>query len=259
MKLLRFALLACLAMLGFTVTRDPQAATPQVTYFSYQGQLDSSGALANGTFTMTFKLFDALTGGNQIALAQGQVHVVNGLFTVAIDYGQIFEGTQYWLDITVNGETLTPRQRVNTTPVAQYALSAPNGVTSITASPTNSQWLWNSSYTFRPQPLLGLSYYTRYYDIAVPGLTQDILDHGTVQVFFTPDTSAPNNWAPLPFSFVDFSTAFNYRVVYTTTVGSVRLHFFLEKLQDSATLPQLSVFSIATYTFKVVTTPGTGG
>jgi len=37
-----------------------------MTAFSYQGQLHDGGTNANGTYTMFFKLFDAVSSGNQI-------------------------------------------------------------------------------------------------------------------------------------------------------------------------------------------------
>lgn len=51
----------------------------------------------------------------------------NGVFTVALDFGDLFMGTNYWLDIAVrtNGTaeftTLTPRQAITASPYALYA------------------------------------------------------------------------------------------------------------------------------------------
>ena len=45
--------------------------------------------------------------------------VSDGLFTVQLDFGAAaFNGDTRWLEITVNGTLLTPRQRVNATPYA---------------------------------------------------------------------------------------------------------------------------------------------
>lgn len=254
------ALLArCLALFAAWAAPCAIAATPQGTAFTYQGQLDASGALVSGTYTMTFKLFDAASGGNQIGLIQQPVTVVNGLFSADLDYGRVFTGSQYWLDITVNGQTLSPRQQVNVAPVAQYALAAPNGVASYTASPTNAQWLWNDLYPFNTSTNSYTQYFTRYYDFAVPALTQDILDNGTVQVFFTPFLYDMNQWTPLPYRFLAIGSAFNYVFAFTTSPGRVRLHYFFEPIQTGATLPTLSTYSLPTYKFKVVLTSGKAG
>ena len=104
------------------------ASTPQFTSFTYQGKLSANGQPANGTFNMTFKLYDAATSGNLVgsvysALAQP---VVNGVFTIDLGFpGVPFNGQQYWIQATVAGQDLLPRQPINSVPVALYALSSP--------------------------------------------------------------------------------------------------------------------------------------
>jgi len=89
------------------------------TTFTYQGQLNESGAPANGSYSMRFKLFDALAGGNQI----GSTFIINpkvvadGLFAAELDFGaQDFSTGQHWLEIIVYGDTLAPRQAVTGSP-----------------------------------------------------------------------------------------------------------------------------------------------
>src|ERR1700722_12168926 len=117
-------------------------ADPQSTSFTYQGNLTANGAPENGNVDLTFALFDAETGGNQVGTTQsiGQFPVVNGRFTVDLDFPGAFYGTQLWLEVTVGGQTMLPRQAVNTVPVAQYALSGVMGPTGATGAtgPTGS-------------------------------------------------------------------------------------------------------------------------
>src|SRR5579863_6898220 len=79
------------------------SARAQSTVVTYQGRLAQNGAAANGTFDLKFSLFDAVTNGNQIGgtVEMATVAVTNGLFTVGIDFGPVFSGTNYWLDIAV--------------------------------------------------------------------------------------------------------------------------------------------------------------
>jgi hypothetical protein len=69
---------------------------------------------------MTFSLYDAATGGTLIAGPLGaSVEVVNGTFTVNPDFSaDAFDGDQRWLEITVDGTTLAPRQEVTAAPYA---------------------------------------------------------------------------------------------------------------------------------------------
>ena len=128
------ALLAALMLSTATLDLAAQTQT-QRTAFTYQGQLNASGALPTGLYQFTFTLYDAPVGGNPIAgatpLAQS-IQVINGLFTTDLDFGQIFDGAQYWLEIKVgtsldNEEPLSDRQPINAVPVAQYALNSPAG------------------------------------------------------------------------------------------------------------------------------------
>ena len=117
--------LGCLAMLGLPA----KAAS---TEFTYQGQLRSSAALANGLFDLKFSLYDAVTAGNQIGtpVTMTNVTVTNGLFTVSLDFGtKAFSGPDRWLEISVQpagGSVFTllgTRQKLTATP---YALALPN-------------------------------------------------------------------------------------------------------------------------------------
>ncbi|MFC5488433.1 hypothetical protein [Dokdonella soli] len=142
-----YRLLALVVTLVLALT-DVHATTPQTTAFTYQGQLTNASALANGTYNITFTLFDAASGGTQIGQVPSQpILVVNGLFTADLDFGLIFGLTQYWLEVNVNGQTLAPRQRVNTTPTAQYAMIAPPLVLPFSASQADAGPLFSLTNT----------------------------------------------------------------------------------------------------------------
>jgi hypothetical protein len=106
-----------------------QAGAQGTTAFTYQGQLRDGGTNANGAYTMIFKLYDAVTSGNQIGAAiTNSPTLFNGLFSVNLDFGAgAFNGSARWLDITVsNGvaQTLSPRVQVLPSPYAQFAAVA---------------------------------------------------------------------------------------------------------------------------------------
>src|SRR5215510_384637 len=114
------------------------AAFAQTTAFIYQGKLSDGGSAPSGTviYEMQFKLFDASSGGLQqpqptpvtlnFTVAGGNaVSVVNGVFTVSLDFGAgAFPGANRFLEISVrhnSGESfvlLSPRQPVTSTPYA---------------------------------------------------------------------------------------------------------------------------------------------
>lgn len=73
------------------------------TAFTYQGRLTDGGNPANGTYDFQFKLFNAATGGTQVGstVTAHDVNVTNGLFTVQLNFGNVFDGTALWLEIGV--------------------------------------------------------------------------------------------------------------------------------------------------------------
>lgn len=129
------SLLAASLLLAFSAAY----ADPQTTAFTYQGNLTSGGQPANGSFDLTFKLFDAVTGGNQLgSITMSAFPVVNGKFTTDLDFPGQFTGEQTWVEVTVSTQILSPRQPVNTVPVAQFALSGIIGATGATG-PTGAK------------------------------------------------------------------------------------------------------------------------
>ena len=120
-------------MLTLMATQACAVTVTQGTAFTYQGQLSANGAPSGGqTYQFTFTLYDAATNGNAVGspIQQSILVGAGGLFTTDLDFGQIFNGTQYWLEIKVgttvpNEQPLAARQPINTVPVAQYALNTP--------------------------------------------------------------------------------------------------------------------------------------
>ena len=110
----------------------------QGTAFTYQGRLSNGNSPANGSYDLTFALFNVSSGGSAVAgpVATNAVAVSNGLFAVGIDFGSgVFNGTAYWLEIGVrtNGAagftTLVPRQPLSPAPYAIFAEGANLGGT----------------------------------------------------------------------------------------------------------------------------------
>ncbi len=95
------------------------------TAFTYQGKLtDSVGAPMTGPYDLTFKLFDAETGGSQVGsnVVLPGVNVSNGLFTAQLDFGaSAFSGADRWLETVVGAEVLSPRTKIAAAP---YAITA---------------------------------------------------------------------------------------------------------------------------------------
>jgi hypothetical protein len=124
-------LFAAMSLLS-SLNLQPSTAFAQGTAFTYQGRLNSGGAVANGSYDMQFTLYTTNVTGTAIArpVTNTAVAVTNGLFTTLVDFGPgVFIGTSNWLEIAVSTNaantfsTLAPRQQLTPVP---YAITAEN-------------------------------------------------------------------------------------------------------------------------------------
>ncbi len=136
-RIVRLLLLLAAISIPFPV------AHAQGTAFTYQGRLNDGAGLASGIYDLRFAIYDSSGGGAQqgALLTNSTTAVSNGLFTVALDFGNQFPGANRWLEVGVrtNGggafDTLTPRQKITATP---YAIQAANAATATIASSASS-------------------------------------------------------------------------------------------------------------------------
>ncbi|RMF38282.1 MAG: hypothetical protein D6759_01180 [Chloroflexi bacterium] len=127
-------------VVGLPLAARAQGPAPQGTMaalgtgFTYQGRLaDNNGNPLSGTYDFQFKLYDASTGGSQVGstVTKSGVSVSGGLFSVELDFGDVFDGTALWLEVAVkkpteSSYTTLGRQKLTAAP---YALGLRSGIT----------------------------------------------------------------------------------------------------------------------------------
>ncbi len=120
-RTMHFGLIGWLAL----ILASPLVAQP----FTYQGFLKDSGNPANGIYDFRFSLWTAPSGGIQVGpeLEVNDVSVQNGLFTVQLDFGAVWNGSDRYLEIVVRRDNafgywlLTPRVKITPAPYASFA------------------------------------------------------------------------------------------------------------------------------------------
>lgn len=128
----------------FTVHCLLLTVSAQTSSFTYQGKLTDAGVAANGTYDITFKLYDAFANGTQVGtdIVRDNVVVSEGAFTVDLDFGTaaFASGASRFLQIEVRPGAstgaftlLVPRQPVTSAP---YGIRATNATTADSLSPT---------------------------------------------------------------------------------------------------------------------------
>ena len=126
LKLQNIKNIVLILSIGLILTAN---AFAQTTAFTYQGRFTDASVPqpTNDTYNMQFALFDAAANGNQIGVTVTipAVQVVNGIFTVTLDYpaAASFDNSPRFLQLTVGNTVLSPRQEITSAP---YAIRARN-------------------------------------------------------------------------------------------------------------------------------------
>ncbi|MDE2490834.1 MAG: hypothetical protein KGM24_08295 [Elusimicrobia bacterium] len=129
-KLLMIALLLGVALpAAANVTFTPQSTAPPGSVpqgIDYQGRLDDNGVPVTGTQKMVFRVYDASTGGTLIWTSPAQfVDVSIGLFNavVPVPITALVGGGARYMEVEINGTTMSPRELLNSVPYALIAKS----------------------------------------------------------------------------------------------------------------------------------------
>jgi len=112
-------LVVCLAIVHLSFFASPSLADiPQV--ISYQGKVTDSGGtpVPDGSYGMRFNIYDVATGGTSLWYSGVvSVQVAGGVFSVLLGESpqpaiDLPFDEDYWLNVWIDGDTQTPRQRL---------------------------------------------------------------------------------------------------------------------------------------------------
>ncbi|XOV93142.1 MAG: hypothetical protein ACFHWX_00235 [Bacteroidota bacterium] len=116
-----------LLLLALIIALAVRAQIPET--ISFQGNLTdplTGNTIADGNYNLFFELLDDPTAGNTLWTEdQGSIPVSNGIFNVALGSISSFDPSVFtqplWLEITVNGEILSPRIEIGS---SAYSLAS---------------------------------------------------------------------------------------------------------------------------------------
>ncbi|MDO8806738.1 MAG: hypothetical protein Q7R35_20190, partial [Elusimicrobiota bacterium] len=156
---------------------SPAAAQTAPSLISFQGRLtDNLNNPLAGSYSFDFAIYAALTGGPALwTESQAGITVANGVLMAELGSSSpipdsVFSSAQRYLEITVNGTTLAPRQRLLSVPYAINALTLDGKGYSALVS-TDAAQVISGAKTFTAD--ISMSGTARVTDLAAPAAAGD--------------------------------------------------------------------------------------
>ena len=121
---------------------------------------------------------------------------------------------------------------------------------------SNADW-GVGSYVYRHGPNANTSRPARVVELEVPAITQEIYDLGMVHVYLkVPEALVgdPTAWAPLPYQYLAFGSAYHFNYAFTFNVGTLKLYYFHTTNTEGSAPPSPTNVTLADMTFKYVIT-----
>jgi hypothetical protein len=121
-----------------------------------------------------------------------------------------------------------------------------------TAFVTSAAWSYPGGWSEKQEGEQPTYYSTKYTDIPAPQITDEIVKHGMVLVYFNP--SDDGSFMPLPYRLESITHDYNFSFEYSR--GNIRVHFYYSPKRSSGPMPSLASATVKDYTFKYVIVPG---
>lgn len=178
----RFRFLTAALALATAFVAMPAAAIPDVV--SYAARVENDAGPFDGTAAVTFRIFGAATGGTALwteNVASAVVvdgDLVHDLGSVAPLDDALLDRDALFLEVTFNGETLTPRVAINAAPFALRARDAEVAEIAVDAEQLGGRAA--STYQFTAATGGGLTLNGTSFAIATGGVNASHIADGTV-------------------------------------------------------------------------------
>ncbi|MGH1366460.1 MAG: hypothetical protein ACRBF0_23060 [Calditrichia bacterium] len=122
--------IVCLLNFGL-MPKKAHAQLPEV--LSYQGVLQDSlgNYIDDGSYNFTFMIYGVATGGQPLHSESQNVQTVKGVFDAYLGQTSALTlsfGKQYWLELQIEGVTLTPRIELTATAYSLLSINVPDSL-----------------------------------------------------------------------------------------------------------------------------------
>jgi len=151
---------------------------------NYQGRLREYNQPVSGTRTMNFKIYSSSSSAIPVwASGDVQITVTSGTFSYQLNpTGVDWRSDELWLETTVSGKILSPREKLLAVPYARHSFESEN---------LNATGLMVNANMNR---IVNVSTPTAFDDCATKGYVESWLPVGTILMWGGSQSSIPTGW-----------------------------------------------------------------
>src|ERR1041385_2510155 len=165
--------LSLVVLVALVLSPGVTAAVP--SQISVQGRLLNAGSPMTGAHPADFKIYDAASAGNLLWTESSSLIVQAGIFTATLGSttpipAGIFGNQSRWLDVTVDGTTLSPRLQLTTSAYAFWSQRADTASFALNASSAGDNlWSTDGTNVWRPSGNVGIGFPSPVFSLDVAG------------------------------------------------------------------------------------------
>ncbi|PKK86436.1 MAG: hypothetical protein CVT48_01155 [Thermoplasmata archaeon HGW-Thermoplasmata-1] len=220
---------------------------------NYQGRLREYGQPITGNRTMSFKIYAVLSGGVPVwSSGDVVVAVTTGTFSYAMQpAGVDWRWKDFWVETTVSGKILSPREKLQASPYALHSrtaedISKTSGTVTVTIGNTAELAITSHTVSAEWNRVVNVSTPTAYDDAATKGYVDTWLPTGTILMWGGSQASIPGGWILCDGSAINRTT---YARLFTAIgtvhgVGDGVTTFQLPNLRDRFIVGAGSTYSV---------------
>ena len=113
----------------------------------------------------------------------------------------------------------------------------------------------NSYFSITTGPVSAFGRSAKVATIEIPAITEQVFNEGLILVYMKIPvglTTTATQWTQVPFEILSFEGDYLINFASAYEIGKLRIHYFFEKVNDAAVIPNVFTETVPNYEFKYV-------